>query len=237
MAFDPRPILLPNGGGGLFLRSNCRDQTVIPKQRGTNVRRSSQFKSFDGQSFRDSSGTNPIPLTSVVNTTSPARFVRLLIIAYRNRHIKLPPIDTVNRNPRIFLNLCCRNQIIVEERSRRPDGICPTTKGETNCIVRTIFQLQCCSIAQLEAALRDICRVETAIESGTTPFEGISSGCPGCPGPDLPVVENCIDCQVRPCPRQNPYIPAGPRTSLTEDDIQRIIRWYETGVEWEPPAE
>ena len=238
MAFEKRPWVLTNGGGSLFLRSNCLDQTVIPKQRGINVRRSSQFKSFDGQSWTDSSGTNPIPLTSVVNTTSPAKFARLLIIAYRNRHIKLPPINTVNRNPRIFLNLCCRNQIIVEERALTPSGVRPTTKGETTCIIRTIFQNNCCSIAQLEEALRDICRVEHAIESGATPFAGISSGCPDCPGPDMPDTQTCINCQVQDsCPRQNRYIPAGPRTSLTEDDIQRIIRWYETGVEYEPPSE
>ena len=237
MAYEPRPWILPNGGGSLFLRSNCLDQTVIPRNRGIPVRRSSQFKSFDGQSFQDSSGTNPIPLTSVVQTTSPAKFARLLIIAFRNRHIKLPPIETVNRNPRIFLNLCCRNQIIVEERAVTANGTRPSTRGQTMCVIRTIFENRCCSIAQIEEALRDICRVETAIESGTTPFAGISSGCPECPGPDLPDTETCINCNVQSCPRQNPYIPAGPRTSLTEDDIQRIIRWYETGVEYEPPSE
>ncbi len=238
MAYDVRPYVFPNGAGSLFLRSNCYDQTVIPKQRGIPVRRSSQFKSFDGQSFTDSSGTNPIPLVSVVNTTSAAKFARLLLIAYRNRHIKLPPINTVNSTPRIFLNLCCRNQIIVEERSLTPSGVRPTTKGQTMCIIKTIYQLGCCcTAAQLEEALRDMCRVEALVESGY-PFAGISSGCPDCPGPDMPDTNNCINCKVQDsCPRQNPYIPAGPRTSLTEDDIQRIIRWYETGVEYEPPSE
>lgn len=233
MAFEVRPEVFPNGAGSLFLRSNCLNQTVIPKNRGLAVRRSSQFKSFDGESFRDSSGTNPIPLTSFVKTTSPARFARLLLAAFRNRHIRLPPIDTVNRNPRIFLNYCCRRQIIVEERAITPAGVRPSTRGQTNCIIRTIYENCVCTAAQIEEALRDMCRVENAIESGTTPFAGISSGCSDCPRPDLPVEENCIAC--RPVAQQ--YLPAGLRTVLTEDEIKRIIRWYETGVEYEPPAQ
>lgn len=234
-------IILPSGAGYNTFLASCRDQTVQPNNSGNRVRRSSRFKSFDGQSWTTNTGTDPITIPSVVLTTSPAQFARLLLAAYRNRHLPRRPITTLNRGPRVYLNLCCRNQIVVEQRTARPDGKQPTYQGDTQCITRTIFENCVCTPTQIEQALRDICRVESAIESGQTTFAGIQSGCPGCPIIPLPETSNCLPCgtdsctRCSLCPKTLPYIPATLYTSLTEQDIQYIINWWQTGKSFEPP--
>lgn len=231
--------ILPSGAGYNLFLTTCRDETLQPNNSGIRVRRSSRFKSFNGQSWTNNTGTDPIPLRSVVLTASPAQFARLLLLAYRNRHIRRQPIETVNREPRVFLNQCCRNQIIVEERlPRSSDGRRPTRQGDTECVVQTIYENCVCSPEQIEQALRDMCRVENAIASGASTFASIQSGCPGCPAVDLPPSASaCIACAPKLATDGNPYVPAGPNTSLTEDDIVRIVKWYKTGVPFEPPAE
>lgn len=234
--------LVEGSGYNLFLAS-CRDQTIIPNNSGLRVRRSSRFQSFDGQSWTNNSGSNPIPLNSVVQTSSPARWARLLLLAYRNRHIPRRPISTLGRGPRVYLDNCCRNLIIVEQRSARADGQQPTYQGDTQCVIRTIYKLCICSPAQIEQALRDICRVEEAITSGETTFAGIQSGCPDCPVIPNPDVSDCkicpdSDCNCsRLCPKTLPYIPATPYTTLTEQDIKFIINWWVTGKSFEPPLQ
>lgn len=220
-------IRMTSGPGSLLNFWTCRNQIILPSQAGSRVRRASHFQSFDGQSFVQNRGTNPIPLQAQVNTQSPARFARLLIVAYRNRHRPIAPIERVGRTPRVYLSPCNRRDIIVEERSRVLNGTRPQTEGQTNCIFKTVYRNFFCNPQQIEMALRDICRVQTGIDNNEFGFAGVVSGCENCDNAADLAADRC-----RPCvAAQN--VAAGPNTTLTEDDIEKIMRWYTTGVSFE----
>ena len=180
---------------------------------------------------------HPMPLRASVATTSPAKIARLLLVAYRTRHQPLAKQDIgqIGQRPRVYLSPKCNRDIIVEERSIvRETGRRGRNNGETQCIVRTVYSNCLCSVEQVENALRDMCRVDAAVESGEIPFAGITSGCPEKCGEDAAEeAAVCIPCRNKNAAR---FAPATPNTVLTEDDIVKIISWYQTGVSFEPPA-
>ena len=216
---------------------HCSYNRLIVPPNGTRVRRSSQFNSFDGESYVMSVPGHPIPLRASVATTSPARIARLLLVAYRTRHQPLArqDIGQIGRNVRVYLSPKCNRDIIVEERNIvNETGRRARNNGETQCITRTVYSNCLCSVEQVEMALRDMCRVENLVESGQLPFAAISSGCEKC---DLDAEEEtpiCIPCKPKIGER---FAPATPNTVLTEDEIEKIISWYETGVSFRPPSD
>jgi len=233
---------MTDGPGSVLNFWQCTNET-IRTQNGTRVRRASRFQNFDGQSWTQNRGTNPIPLQSIVQTKSPARIARLLITAYRTRQRPITSIARVGRAQRVFLCPKNRRDIVVEERSRRSDGRRPQFEGQTSCLLRTVYRNRICSPDQIEMALRDICRVQDGVDSDLFTFAGQVSGCEDCNSDNLgeqtPRCKSCckLQCSKRPSRRLMPVSPAGDNTSLTEDDITKIMRWYTTGVSFVPPAE
>jgi hypothetical protein len=237
--------IVPVSAGYLTFLTSCKGQTILPPGGGpTRLRRTSRFTSFDGESSISTAGTNPTPIQSPTFLTSPARWARLLLLAYRNRHLYPPPIYQIPSNPIVFLNYCCRREIFVFERARRPDGMRPLYPGETSAIVKTVYT-NGCSVDEIRNALLDIMRVQDGIDAGV-PFSAICSGCEQCP-PFITTTtlttaarepHPCFDpqCALPPNQRQNPYVPAGPYTCLTAQDIDEIINWWQTLIPYVPPA-
>jgi len=224
--------------------SGCYGATIIPQRPSMQrrVRRSSRFSSFDGVVSISAQGTNPIPLPAQVQTQSPARFARLLLAAYRNRHIKFAPISTLGAGQRIYRPAGAFKCIVVEERSGRvSDGGRPQRRGQSQCTIRTRYQSHC-TAEQIERALHDLLRVEQRIDSGQVDLSGVVSGCDSCAEDAVLPTEPCQSCPiqqngVRRCRKQPIIVPASPSTTLANDEIAMIMHWYTTGVSIDPPTE